>query len=87
MMNFIWQGKENGALIIAVLENVSLKFSEIFQLKSRGDALDLVSVQAGIWNSMTVLNSAKVIFPSISENANDSDFLVALLVFYFRRKT
>ena len=55
-------------LIIVVLQNIcSKKFSEIFQLKIRGEALDLVRVQAEI-------NFVKAIFHVISQKTNDLIF-------------
>ena len=46
--------RERGHAHIVVLELLFLKFSEGFQLKIRGEALDLVKLQAEIWKPMTL---------------------------------
>ena len=45
--------RERGHAHLVVLELLFLKFSESFQLKIRGEALDLVKLQAEIWKTMT----------------------------------
>ena len=77
MLSFIWKkrdsnrSREKGILLIGVLQ---YKFSESFQLKIRGEALDLVKLQAEIWKPVALLNYTKVFFPGISQNSNVSGF-------------
>ena len=87
-LNFTWKERESdrirdkGVLIKVALKNICCKSFLEFSHSNV-----VVRAQAEIWNSMTLLNSAKVIFPGISEKANDSDVLIALLVLYFRKTT